>query len=134
MIENASKLQYKIIDTGKNIFDNTIATLIANIDELEKDEYRKRQLVEYSKAAVPSTVYSIINMISKDEVIKSSDITTITQLCQSISNILASHSGTYWNNNGSCKLTCQNKCQTTCQISCQSCHSGTCHDKHCGFF
>lgn len=125
-------IHYNLVNSSKTIYDNMIETILSNIDELEKDEYRKKQIIEYSRIGVPKTVHSIINLISQGDVIKADDAKAIYDLCKSISNVLQEHSWKYWNNNGTCGLVCQASCQSTCQISCQSCHGGTCHDKSCG--
>lgn len=125
-------ISYTLINTNKNIYDNTIGTILANIDELDKDEYRKKQILEYSRIGIPSSVHSIINMISQGDTIRADDAKAIYDLCKSISTVLSNHSWHYWKDNGTCGLTCQAACQTTCQLACQSCYGGTCHDKHCG--
>ena len=125
-------IHYNLVNSSKTIYDNMIETMLSNIDELEKDEYRKKQIIEYSRIGVSKTVHSIISLISQGDVIKAEDAKAIYDLCKSISNVLQEHSWKYWNNNGTCGLVCQASCQSTCQISCQSCHGGTCHDKSCG--
>lgn len=125
-------ISYTLIKTSKNIYDNTIGTILANIDELDKDEYRKKQILEYSRIGIPNSVHSIINMIGQGDTIRADDAKAIYDLCKSISTVLSNHSWHYWKDNGTCGLICQTACQTTCQLACQSCYGGTCHDKHCG--
>lgn len=127
-----NNIHYNLVKTNSSIYDNMIETMLANIDELDKDEYRKKQIIEYSRIGIPNSVHSIISLISQGDIIKADDAKAIYDLCKSISNVLQEHSWKYWNNNGTCGLVCQAACQSTCQISCQSCHGGTCHDKKCG--
>ena len=63
-------IHYNLVNSSKTIYDNMIETMLSNIDELEKDEYRKKQIVEYSRIGVPKTVHSIISLISQGDVIK----------------------------------------------------------------
>lgn len=125
-------ISYNLIKTSESLYDNTISTILSNIDELEKDEYRKKQILEYSRIGIPKSVHAIINMIGQGDTIRADDAKAIYDLCKSISTVLTNHSWKYWNNNGTCGLICQAACQSTCQLSCQSCYGGTCHDKHCG--
>ena len=127
-----NNIHYNLVRTNSSIYDNMIETMLANIDELDKDDYRKKQIIEYSRIGIPNSVHSIISLISQGDIIKADDAKAIYDLCKSISNVLQEHSWKYWNNNGTCGLVCQAACQSTCQISCQSCHGGTCHDKKCG--
>ena len=75
-------IHYNLVNSSKTIYDNMIETMLSNIDELEKDEYRKKQIIEYSRIGVPKTVHSIISLISQGDVIKAEDAKAIYDLCK----------------------------------------------------
>ena len=38
-------IHYNLVNSSKTIYDNMIETMLSNIDELEKDEYRQKQII-----------------------------------------------------------------------------------------